>query len=164
MQWKIKENCSFTKTQSITLFVLLGFLVGCDITLEDYVTLLLLHVLCFITVNYIVSVFLFSVLLFKAQNGKKTTNKQTQKNPHPKVFMKSIIFNKSSWNKTTKNLNNRLRKILVQYSFFILSLSVFSSMISTNKIIFSETILTKKTQTEKYYIKGTKLLACNTNL
>lgn len=27
-------------------------------------------------------------------------------------------------------------------------------MISTNKIIFSETILTKKTQIEKYYIKG----------
>lgn len=47
-----------TKARSVTLHVLLGFLAKCDITLEGDVTLLLLHILCFVTVDYIVSAFL----------------------------------------------------------------------------------------------------------
>lgn len=47
-----------TKARSVTLLVLLGFLAKCDITLEGDVNLLLLHILCFVTVDYIVSAFL----------------------------------------------------------------------------------------------------------
>lgn len=47
-----------TKAWSVTLLILLGFLAKCDITLEDDVTLLLLHILCFVTVDYLVSAFL----------------------------------------------------------------------------------------------------------